>query len=214
MKVLFSSTSGHGHIIPMLQLARAFVDGGHDVRWAAAAQALPLVAVAGVETVAAGASGGAEAALRGAVRTQALALPGSERAPFVFPRMFGEALTPPMARDLLGLARDWGPDLLVHEHAELAAPLVGALLGVPSVTHSFGTAVPVPILEDTAGPPRTAVARARPRRTAVRRLLPGRLPRHLPALGAVDAGRPHPSRPAPEAGVRGGSGGSGGSCGR
>ncbi len=150
MSVLFSSTSGHGHIIPMLQLARAFVDGGHDVRWAAAAQALPLVTGAGVEAVPAGASGAAEAALRGAVRTQALALPGSERAPFVFPRMFGEALTPPMARDLLELARDWGPDLLVHEHAELAAPLVGALLGVRSFTHSFGTAVPVPILDETA----------------------------------------------------------------
>ena len=64
--------------------------------------------------------------------------------------MFGEALTPPMARDLLDIARDWGPDLLVHEHAELAAPLVGAVLGVPSVTHSFGTAVPVAILDDTA----------------------------------------------------------------
>ena len=43
-----------------------------------------------------------------------------------------------------------GPDLLVHENAELAAPLVGAVLGVPSVTHSFGTAVPVAILDDTA----------------------------------------------------------------
>jgi UDP:flavonoid glycosyltransferase YjiC (YdhE family) len=64
--------------------------------------------------------------------------------------MFGEALTPPMAADLLDLARDWGPDLLVHEHAELAAPLVGTLLDVPSVTHSFGTAVPEPILDDTA----------------------------------------------------------------
>ena len=68
---------------------------------------------------------------------------------FVFPRMFGEALTPPMAADLVPLARDWGPDLLVHENAELAAPLAGAVCAVPSVTHSFGTAVPVPILDDT-----------------------------------------------------------------
>lgn len=31
---------------------------------------------------------------------------------------------------------------MVHEHAELAAPLVGAMLGVPSVTHSFGGGIP------------------------------------------------------------------------
>jgi UDP:flavonoid glycosyltransferase YjiC (YdhE family) len=37
----------------------------------------------------------------------------------------------------------------VHEHAELAAPLAGAVCSVPSITHSFGTAVPVPILDDT-----------------------------------------------------------------
>ena len=52
-------------------------------------------------------------------------LAGPARAAFVFPRMFGEALTPPMAADLVGIARDWEPDLLVHEQAELAAPLVG-----------------------------------------------------------------------------------------
>ena len=76
-------------------------------------------------------------------------LPGDSRAAFVFPRMFGEALTPPMAADLVTIARDWGPDLLVHEQAELAAPLVGALCSIPSVTHSFGTAVPKDILDDT-----------------------------------------------------------------
>ena len=149
MRVLFSSTSGHGHVIPMLQLARAFGAAGHDVLWAVAAQATPLVTAAGIEAVAAGAHGAEEAALRGAVRTAAEQLPGDARAPFVFPRMFGEALTPPMARDLVAVARHWRPDLLVHEHAELAAPLVGALLDVPSVTHSFGTAVPVRILDDT-----------------------------------------------------------------
>jgi UDP:flavonoid glycosyltransferase YjiC (YdhE family) len=148
MRVLFSSTSGHGHVIPMIQLARAFRAAGHDVLWATAAQATPAVTEAGIEAVPAGASGEQEAALRRAVLVHAAELPGARRAGFTFPRMFGEALTPPMAEDLLGIARGWGPDLLVHEHAELAAPLVGAACGVPTVTHSFGTAVPVPFLDD------------------------------------------------------------------
>ena len=149
MRVLFSSTSGHGHVIPMVQLGRAFQAAGHAVLWATAAQATPLVTAAGIEAVAAGASGPEEAALRGAVFARTADLPGQGRAAFVFPRMFGEALTPPMAEDLLALARSWRPDLLVHEQAELAAPLVGAIESIPSVTHSFGTAVPVAILEDT-----------------------------------------------------------------
>ena len=111
----------------MLQLARAFRDAGHDVLWATAAQATPLVTAAGIEAVAAGAHGAEEAALREPCGPGRRSCPGDQRARFVFPRMFGEALTPPMAADLVPLARDWGPDLLVHEHAELAAPLVGAL---------------------------------------------------------------------------------------
>ena len=208
MKVLFSSTSGHGHIIPMLQLARAFVDAGHDVRWAAAAQALPLVTVEGVEAVAAGPSGATEAALRGPVLAHAQTLPGPERPLFVFPRMFGEALTPPMAADLLGLARDWDPDLLVHEHAELAAPLVGAALGVPSVTHSFGTAVPLPILEDTAAhlaPLWREHGLDVPQYAGCFR--DGYLDICPPSVQSTPVDH-IPGRPAPEAGDRDGSGGS------
>src|SRR5690349_11159426 len=133
----------------MIQLAAAFQEAGHDVLWATAAQATPVVAAAGIEAVAAGAHGAEEAALRGAVLGPAQELPGDERPAFVFPRMFGAALTPRMAEDLLPLAREWGPDLLVHEHAELAAPLVAELCSVPSLTHSFGTAVPVSLLDDT-----------------------------------------------------------------
>jgi UDP:flavonoid glycosyltransferase YjiC (YdhE family) len=56
--------------------------------------------------------------------------------------MFGAALAPPMAAGMLPITRDWAPDLLVHEHAELSSPLVGAVLGVPSITHAFGGPVP------------------------------------------------------------------------
>jgi UDP:flavonoid glycosyltransferase YjiC (YdhE family) len=148
MRVLFSSTSGYGHVIPMLQLARAFQAAGHDVLWATAAQSTSLVTAAGVEAVASGASGVEEAAIRRDLRTRGESVEPAARGAFVFPLMFGEALTPPMVADLMDIARGWGPDLLVHENAELAAPLVGAVCGVPSLTHAFGGAVPVgPLVE-------------------------------------------------------------------
>src|SRR5829696_1776034 len=132
MRVLFSSTSGHGHVIPMLQLASAVQAGGHDVLWATPALATPLVTAAGIATVAAGAGVAEEAALRAGVRDRGSLLPGRDRGEWVFPRMFGAALAPPMAGDLIAIARDWRADLLVHEQAELAAPLVAAILDRPS----------------------------------------------------------------------------------
>jgi UDP:flavonoid glycosyltransferase YjiC (YdhE family) len=149
MRVLFSSTSGYGHVIPMLPLAGAFRAAGHDVLWATAAQAMPLVSDAGIEAVASGASGPEEAAIRSELRTRAESVEPAARGRFVFPLMFGAALTPPMAADLIDIARRWEPDLLVHENAELAAPLVGAACGVPSVTHSFGGAVPAGALVES-----------------------------------------------------------------
>jgi UDP:flavonoid glycosyltransferase YjiC (YdhE family) len=148
VRVLFSSTTGAGHVFPMLPLARAFIAAGHEVLWATGADAAPLVERAGIPVVACGPTGPDLAQLRASVLGPAARLPGAERAAYVFPRMFGEALTPPMAAELLPIARAWRPNLMIHENGELASPLVGAVLGVPSLTHAFGGAVPAPLLAD------------------------------------------------------------------
>jgi UDP:flavonoid glycosyltransferase YjiC (YdhE family) len=146
VRVLFSSTSGYGHIYPLLPLAKAFLAAGHEVLWATGAA--DVVAAAGIETAVAGLVG---PELRDAVAPVAAAaarLPPPDRAAFMFPTMFGGLLTPPMVADLLPLAQRWQPDLLVHEQAELASPLVAALLGRPSLTHAFGGAVPAPFVAE------------------------------------------------------------------
>lgn len=150
MRVLFSSTSGYGHVLPMVPLARAFRDAGHEVLWATGAQSTAQVAAAGLDTAPAGLSGPALRAGTAPLHARLAEVPPPERAAFMFPHMFGRLLTPPMAADLLPLARTWRPDLMVHEHAELAAPLVGAVLGTPSVTHSFGGAIPAAIVSAAA----------------------------------------------------------------
>ena len=63
---------------------------------------------------------------------------------------------------------------------ELASPLVGAVLGVPSVTHAFGGAVPAGVPRRGRRAAGRSVAGARPGGAAVRRLLRVGLPRHLP----------------------------------
>ena len=54
MRVLITSTSGYGHVFPMVPLAMALRASGHDVLWATAPDAGRLHAAAGIETVAAG----------------------------------------------------------------------------------------------------------------------------------------------------------------
>ncbi|MEO6713721.1 MAG: glycosyltransferase [Mycobacteriales bacterium] len=142
MRVLFSSTSGYGHNFPMVPLARAFVAHGHEVRWATGEAACVLVSDAGLDAEPAGLSGESLAELRGRMGRATVDVPPEGKAAFMFPRFFGAGMAPPMLADLLPLARDWRPALLVHDHAELAAPLVAALIGARSVTHSYGSAIP------------------------------------------------------------------------
>lgn len=150
MRVLFSSTWGYGHIFPMLPLARAFRDAGHDVLWATSAEATRHVEAAGLDAVSAGAAGPEFHEALGRLNATVRTIAPPERAAFMYPSLFGELLTPPMVADLLPVATQWQPELMVHEHGELASPLVGAVLGTPSLTHSFGGAIPAAILTSAA----------------------------------------------------------------
>ena len=148
VRVLFSSTWGYGHIFPMVPLARAFVAAGHEVRWATSIDSCPIVAAAGIDAVPVGLTHQALAQIQQRSRGAMAEIRPEDKAAFVFPRMFGAVAAPATLADLLSVANDWRPQLLVHEQAELAAPLVGALLGIPAVTHSFGGAVPVAFVDD------------------------------------------------------------------
>lgn len=147
-RVLFSSTWGYGHLFPLFPLARAFARAGHEVVVATSADSCPHVAAAGLPAAPAGLCGTQlQESLRVCHSAGASVAP-EQRASFVFPHMFGETFTPPMAADLLPFARGWRPDLIVHEQGELAAPLVGEVLGVPTMTHAFGGAVPASFISE------------------------------------------------------------------
>ena len=60
----------------------------------------------------------------------------------MFPKMFGEISAPAALAGLLPLVREWRPALVVHDAAELAAPIAAAAVGVPHVTHAFGALIP------------------------------------------------------------------------
>ena len=104
MRVLVSSTTGYGHVLPMVPLASALLAAGHDVLWATAADACP------------GWQRPASTRRRPGSRRRSwprraapspAARPGcgrEELAAFAFPRLFGQARTPQMLADLLPVA--------------------------------------------------------------------------------------------------------------
>ncbi|MEP6892816.1 MAG: nucleotide disphospho-sugar-binding domain-containing protein [Gaiellaceae bacterium] len=150
MRFLFSCTASEGHFRPLVPLARACVDAGHDVAFATAGSFGDRVESAGFRVLAAGMDQAELKVRHEPYRRELLSMPPNERRPYGFSSRFALIDAPAKLADLRLAAGDWQPDLIVHESADLAAPLVAATLGVPSVHHSFGRLVPRACYERSA----------------------------------------------------------------
>jgi UDP:flavonoid glycosyltransferase YjiC (YdhE family) len=142
VRVLITTSSGLGHVLPMVPLAHALRDCGHDVLWATGPDAHPWVRGAGLRALTAGLNRSDARHELQQRHPELRTMSGEEIPDLVFPKMFGGICAPAMFADLLPLAKDWSPRLVVHDAAELAGPVVAAALGVPSVTKSFGALTP------------------------------------------------------------------------
>jgi UDP:flavonoid glycosyltransferase YjiC (YdhE family) len=142
VRVLFTTTQGRGHLHAMLPLARAFVDRGDDVLWATAPSSCAWLERDGFAAVAAGLDEVAGKAEFDRRFPEFGALAPPQRPDFMFSRLFGSVRAEPMLRDLEPVAREFAPDLMVRDATEFAGAIVGAVLGVRTVTHSFGALLP------------------------------------------------------------------------
>ncbi len=147
MRVLFSCTAGFGHFFPLVPLARAFEEAGHEVAFATAEPSSGAAAAAGFEVLPAGLGQSEIVPLLEQHRQRLEEIPPAERRPAAFAGRFAQLEGPRKVDDLLTAARDWRPDLVVHEPADLAAPLVAASLGVRSANHGFGRLMPAACYE-------------------------------------------------------------------
>src|SRR5262245_50153294 len=141
-KVLFTSPEGLGHIHPMVPLARAIDARGHDVLWAVPADGVGHVERAGIRAVAAGPAGPTNLPEVLGRHPELKALSQRERPDVMFGKVFGEAVASAMFPDVLRVAIEWRPDLVVADAAEFAGHIAAAELGVPSVTKGFGPLLP------------------------------------------------------------------------
>ena len=73
-------------------------------------------------------------------------LVGDEQRRFFLTEIFANLELVPRADELEHVVDEWAPDVLVHEVAELAAPLVAAARRIPVVDVSYGSLIPLALL--------------------------------------------------------------------
>ncbi|MEO9323700.1 glycosyltransferase [Nocardioides sp. C4-1] len=130
MRILFTFIGGLGHLHPLLPVARAARDAGHDVAVAGHGGLAPSIEAAGFPALATGPARPSGDAGRG--RDLTPLLPVSSRATEIeFAENFADRGARRHAVALQELARSWRPDVMVRDDADLGATVAAEVLGVP-----------------------------------------------------------------------------------
>jgi UDP:flavonoid glycosyltransferase YjiC (YdhE family) len=142
VQVVFTCVPGHGHLNPMVPLARELEGKGCDVRFVTGRQLASRVEALGFRCYAAGPT-------LADMQSNALADPDVRAAldtqPWVAAAAIFGGRARPVVEDLDGA--DLSPDLVIHDAMELAGPFIAARSGVPWVTHGLGPRWPA-LVED------------------------------------------------------------------
>lgn len=128
---------------PILPLAVELRAQGHDVHWVTAEPGAAAVADGGFEITVAGMSERDRNAELNRRHPDLFTRPLAEARAIAFSTHFGELAAPVMLAALGSVMTEWRPDVLVHDAAELGAPLAAASTDLPSVCLGFGELVPV-----------------------------------------------------------------------
>ncbi|MFD6534391.1 glycosyltransferase [Streptomyces sp. NPDC060184] len=139
MRILFSSTPAHGHLLPELPLARAFRDRGDKVAAITSAGFGPLLTAENITLFPVGPE--MPELLAEAARLAGVDDP-TVPDPAVAAELFAGARIDLTADEAIAAAREFRPDLIVVEATDYVGPLVAAVLEVPYAKVAFGTQIP------------------------------------------------------------------------
>jgi UDP:flavonoid glycosyltransferase YjiC (YdhE family) len=130
MRIAFTANPALGHVLPLVPLAQAARDAGHDVVVVGGASLAGPVRDAGLVHVAAGPPDLPSVFARLPERQ---GLTGRRLAAVIWKGAFAGILAEAMAAAVLDLAASWRPDLVVHEDSEQGSWIAADALGIPYV---------------------------------------------------------------------------------
>lgn len=141
-RILFTASPSVGHLVPLLTLARAAIEAGHDVALSSAASMAQIVG--SVPLLPVGPSWqelNQENARRHPGKVGSVP-PPLDPSPADVADFFSRTRLDMVADDVLRIARDFDPEVVVAEAADSVGPFVAAALAVPWAAHGFGIPVP------------------------------------------------------------------------
>jgi len=146
--LIFTSLVSHGHLYPLLPLAVAARDAGHEVLFATGDEMLPVVEKAGlaVETAGFGQREAFATILGPDARPSAADAPPESFYP-VIGEVFGNVLPRRFVADLTPLFERHRPDLVVYESGNAGGAIAARLAGIPAIGHGFGRFSPGEIID-------------------------------------------------------------------
>ncbi|MER6137029.1 glycosyltransferase [Streptomyces sp. NPDC001815] len=146
MKVLFASLGNYGHIFPLVPLAQAAREAGHEVWFATSEQFHPILDTEQLRPVTSGltvpeafieAAGGQAFLEANGGAVQASDIPPEVLADLAV-KAFGSVLPRTVFADLTPVLESVGPDLVVYESFNPGAGFAAAAAGVPALCHGIG----------------------------------------------------------------------------
>ena len=147
MRVLCTSTPMDGVVIPLLPIAKALRDRGHEVMIAVGPDVRARVEDSGFTPTIIGPSA-MDAAMR-AFGDPAVGGPGVADAVFAA-AMFGGVFAPELLPELRRIADEFVPDAVVHPAVEFASPILATERGISATTYGFGQVLPAAMLAASA----------------------------------------------------------------
>jgi UDP:flavonoid glycosyltransferase YjiC (YdhE family) len=139
--VLFCCRPAYGHVYPLLPLASACRDTGHEVLFGTGEAFLEPLRARGfrAERVGISIDEGDRRALEAQPELNDLAREERWRFGLV---VFADVLPRRTIADLGPLLDETPPDLLVYDETDIGAPVTAELAGIPAVAHSLGRQLP------------------------------------------------------------------------
>lgn len=140
MRLLFSAGAGYSHIAPLLPLAVAARDLGHDVVFVTGPNAVEPAEAAGLRTIAVGPPADDPAARQAWAKyspAELAEMSPDERLAFVVTVM-AEVGAGGRVDDMLAVVEERQPDLVVGGTGEFASVAAAAIAGVPHAAHAIG----------------------------------------------------------------------------
>ncbi|MET0458563.1 MAG: glycosyltransferase [Ilumatobacteraceae bacterium] len=153
MKILFSTRPSFGHVYPLMPLAAAARDAGHDVRFATTGMFLPKLRALGYRTEDVGITiERASDVIRSLLTADEMPKGGDGRPDLeVGGRMFIDLVARRTAADLAPVLDRADVDLVVYENFDVGAAVAAHASGRPAVCHSLSPRMPQAAIDLTSG---------------------------------------------------------------